>query len=148
MPSFDSGKPIYDGSFRMKLGTQSSADNCQILYSDDMTKRSLIGKHNYANFSNLVGTTQYANGDWTLSIENTSGVNIGHLYDWEIQFGYSDTIGAQIGDKAAGIDTGLKIVSSFKNANWKTGIWTNGIFEEGIFESGIWYNGVFNANWG
>ncbi len=148
LPSFDSGKPIYDGSFRMKLGTQSSADNCQILYSDDMTKRSLIGKHNYANFSNLVGTTQYANGDWTLSIENTSGVNIGHLYDWEIQFGYSDAIGAQIGDKAPGIDTGLKIVSSFKNANWKTGIWTNGIFEEGVFESGIWYNGVFNANWG
>jgi photosystem II stability/assembly factor-like uncharacterized protein len=122
--------------------------NCDLLESTDMSKRSLISKNNFADFSNLVGTTQYANGDWTLAIENTSGVNKGMLYDWEIQFGYSDVIGAQLYNKVPAIDTGLKIVSNFQNANWKTGIWTNGIFDEGVFESGIWYNGVFNGSWG
>jgi subtilisin-like proprotein convertase family protein len=121
---------------------------CDQLVSEDLNVRSLISKNIYADFTNLVGTTQYANGDWTLSIENTSGVNIGHLQNWEIQFGYSDVLGAQLYDKTPAIDTGLKIVSSFKNANWKTGIWTNGIFDEGIFETGIWYNGVFNGTWG
>ena len=121
LPVLDSGRPTYGGTFKMNLGTLSSS------------------------LSDLTGN---ANGSWTLSIENTSGVNIGHLYEWEIQFGYSDTIGAQLSDKAPAIDTGLKIVSNFQYANWKTGIWTNGIFEDGVFESGIWYNGIFNANWG
>lgn len=121
LPALDSGRPTYVGTFKMNLGTQSGS------------------------LSDLTGN---ANGNWTLSIENTSGVNIGHLYEWEIQFGYSDTIGAQLSDKAPAIDTGLKIVSNFQYANWKTGIWTNGIFEDGVFESGIWYNGIFNANWG
>ena len=121
---------------------------CDKLISEDLNVRSLISKNNYADFTNLVGTTQYANGDWTLSIENTSGVNIGRLQNWEIQFGYSDVLGAQLYDETAAIDSGLRIVSRFNNANWKTGIWTNGIFNEGIFETGIWYNGVFNGTWG
>ena len=125
---------------------------CNLLTSDDLYVASLISKNNIMpslyNFANLVGTTQYANGDWTLSIENTSGVNIGHLQNWEIQFGYSDVLGAQLYDETAAIDSGLRIVSRFNNANWKTGIWTNGIFNEGIFETGIWYNGVFNGTWG
>ena len=124
---------------------------CEELTSNSLFVASLISKNNLiytTNFANLVGTTQYANGDWTLSIENTSGVNTGILRNWEIQFGYSDVIGAQLYDKTPAIDTGLRLVSNFKNANWKTGIWTNGIFDEGIFETGIWYNGVFNGTWG
>ena len=125
---------------------------CDQLTSEDLYVASLISKNNimpsYTNFANLVGTTQYANGDWTLSIENTSGVNIGRLHNWEIQFGYSDVLGAQLYDKTAAIDSGLRIVSRFNNANWKTGIWTNGVFNEGVFETGIWYNGVFNGTWG
>lgn len=119
-----------------------------ILESTDLSTASLLSKNYYADFSNLVGNTQYANGDWTLSIENTSGVNTGHLQNWEIQFGYSDVLGAQIDDSTPAIDTGLRVVSNFENSNWKTGIWTNGIFREGIFETGIWYNGVFNGTWG
>jgi hypothetical protein len=122
--------------------------NCDLLVSNDLNVKSLISKNGLDDFSNLVGTTQYANGNWTLAIENTSGINVGRLYDWEIQFGYSDVIGAQLYNRAPAIDTKLKIVSNFQNANWKTGIWTNGIFDEGIFESGIWYNGVFNGSWG
>lgn len=46
-------------------------------------------------------------------------------------------------------ETGLRIVSRFRSANWKSGIWTNGIYESGLWEGGIWYNGIFKdgANW-
>jgi hypothetical protein len=47
------------------------------------------------------------------------------------------------------VETGLKVVSIFKDVTWNTGIWTNGIFDGGTFESGIWYNGVFlRGTWG
>jgi hypothetical protein len=45
------------------------------------------------------------------------------------------------------INTGLRVVSKFKNLNWKSGIWTNGIYETGLWEGGIWYNGVFSGTW-
>ena len=44
-------------------------------------------------------------------------------------------------------ETNLRVVSKFKNLNWKSGIWTNGLFETGLWEGGIWYNGVFDATW-
>jgi hypothetical protein len=44
-------------------------------------------------------------------------------------------------------DTKLRVVSRFRNCNWKSGIWTNGIYEKGTWEGGIWYNGVFEATW-
>lgn len=44
-------------------------------------------------------------------------------------------------------DTGLKIVSTFRNCNWKSGVWNNGIYEAGLWEGGIWYDGIFNATW-
>ena len=45
------------------------------------------------------------------------------------------------------IDTGLRMVSYFKNSNWNKGVWYNGIFENGSFNGGMWYNGVFNGIW-
>jgi hypothetical protein len=44
------------------------------------------------------------------------------------------------------VETGLKVVSLFRNCNWKSGIWTNGIYESGNWEGGIWYNGIFESN--
>lgn len=44
-------------------------------------------------------------------------------------------------------DTGLKVVSQFRNCNWKSGIWNNGIYEAGLWEGGIWYDGIFTATW-
>jgi hypothetical protein len=44
------------------------------------------------------------------------------------------------------INTGLRVVSLFRNCNWKSGIWTNGIYESGNWEGGIWYNGIFENN--
>jgi hypothetical protein len=46
-------------------------------------------------------------------------------------------------------ETGFRVVSRFRSANWKSGIWTNGIYETGLWEGGIWYNGIFKdgANW-
>jgi subtilisin-like proprotein convertase family protein len=71
------------------------------------------------------------------------------LIDWEIQFVNDSDVGAQIGyTRSNGFDTGLRVVSRFRNANWKTGIWTNGLFDSGLFEGGIWYNGVFKGTWG
>jgi hypothetical protein len=46
------------------------------------------------------------------------------------------------------VDLGIRVVSYFKDINWKTGLWTNGIFDGGKFNSGIWYNGIFEGNWG
>ena len=45
-------------------------------------------------------------------------------------------------------ETGLRVVSHFRDSNWQSGIWTNGIFDGGQFDSGIWYNGIFNGSWG
>lgn len=42
----------------------------------------------------------------------------------------------------------LKLVSKFRNCNWKSGIWTNGIYENGIFEGGVWLDGIFLSDWG
>ena len=71
------------------------------------------------------------------------------LVDWEIQFVNDYEVGAQINyKKEDGFDTGLRVVSKFKNANWKSGIWTNGIYDNGVFEGGVWYNGIFNGTWG
>ena len=71
------------------------------------------------------------------------------LLDWELEFVNNHEVGAQIGYKIEdGFDMGLRVVSKFKNVNWKSGIWTNGIYDNGIFEGGIWYNGIFNGDWG
>jgi hypothetical protein len=44
------------------------------------------------------------------------------------------------------INTRLRLVSRFRQCNWKSGIWTNGIYENGLWEGGIWYNGIFDSN--
>lgn len=46
------------------------------------------------------------------------------------------------------LDLGVRVVSYFKDVQWKSGLWTNGIFDGNKFDSGIWYNGVFEGNWG
>lgn len=46
-------------------------------------------------------------------------------------------------------ETGIRIISRFRNVLWESGIWTNGIFETGLWKGGIWYNGIFGekAKW-
>lgn len=48
-----------------------------------------------------------------------------------------------------GVETKMRIVSRFRNADWRSGIWTNGIFETGYWQGGIWYDGTFGekAKW-
>lgn len=144
-PDIDTGAPIYRGTYKMGLdvggsiapgwtGTSSSI----LVYPVGMTDSNFI--------YHPAGSTA-STGDWTIYVENTSGVNVASLEDWEIQFGYSDHIGADLGNRTPAIDTGLRVVSRFRNANWKSGIWSNGYFEDGIFEAGMWYNGIFNGTW-
>jgi len=135
---FNLGDPIYQGSFTMD---KNISDTTNSLYKGDIIDDSI------SSIINLAGSTM-SNGNWTIYIENVSGYNVGILKDWELQYGYSDTIGAGLYNKTSAIDTGLRVVSNFQSSNWKTGIWTNGIFNNGLFESGIWYNGVFKGNWG
>lgn len=59
--------------------------------------------------------------------------------------GVNSTIATQ---SYSNVETGLRVVSYFKDSYWKSGLWTNGIFDGGQFDSGIWYNGVFDGTWG
>jgi hypothetical protein len=128
-PDIDTGAPTYQGSFRMG---NFIAPSMNTSFSTTSASMSMTA----------------SNGNWTLYVENTSGINTALLKDWEIQFGYADTIGAKLYDRTPAVDTKLRVVSKFRNSIWKTGIWTNGIFEKGLFESGIWYKGVFDGTWG
>jgi hypothetical protein len=48
-----------------------------------------------------------------------------------------------------GVETKMRVISRFRNADWRSGIWTNGIFETGYWQGGIWYDGTFGekAKW-
>lgn len=46
------------------------------------------------------------------------------------------------------MDTGMRLVSKFSNADWHSGVWYNGVYESGNFTGGIWYDGKFNGEWG
>jgi subtilisin-like proprotein convertase family protein len=84
-------------------------------------------------------------GYWEISINCDKIIKISDVY---LEFCYDDGIGAQIGSPIEnGFDTGLRVVSYFKNSRWKSGIWENGIFEDAVWESGIWYDGIFNGEW-
>ena len=84
-------------------------------------------------------------GYWEISINCDKIIKINDVY---LEFCYDDQIGAQIGSPIEnGFDTGLRVVSHFKNTKWKSGIWENGIFDDGLWESGVWYDGIFNGEW-
>jgi hypothetical protein len=84
-------------------------------------------------------------GYWEISINCDKIIKISDVY---LEFCYDDQIGAQIGSPIEnGFDTGLRVVSHFKNTKWKSGIWENGIFDDGLWESGAWYDGIFNGEW-
>jgi len=48
-----------------------------------------------------------------------------------------------------GVETKMRVISRFRNTDWRSGIWTNGIFETGYWQGGIWYDGTFGekAKW-
>ena len=125
------GSPLYSGIYQFSgiVGTGSD-----IYYS------------NTNNVSDLFSTT--TKGYWEIYIKSFNGLDV-KINDLKLEFCYSDQIGAQLNSPITnGFDTGLRVVSDFTNANWKTGIWTNGIFESGLYETGIWYDGIFKGTWG
>jgi len=141
----DEGAPIYKGTYRMGLESSGSVANGWASDGTDFLYH-ISGMTDINDNYYPPGSTA-GNGSWTIYVENTSGVNSATLKDWRLEFGYSDFIGARIGSVNTAIDTGLRAISHFKGANWKSGIWTNGFFEDGIFESGIWYDGIFSGIW-
>jgi len=65
-------------------------------------------------------------------------------FDSDSQFDYDDSQFNNIE-----VETKMRIVSRFRNTDWRSGIWTNGIFETGYWQGGIWYDGTFGekAKW-
>jgi hypothetical protein len=65
-------------------------------------------------------------------------------FDSDSQFDYNDS---QFNNNS--VETKMRIVSRFRNTDWRSGIWTNGIFETGYWQGGIWYDGTFGekAKW-
>jgi len=67
-------------------------------------------------------------------------------FDSDSLYTYDDDV--YIGNRN-GVETKMRIVSRFRNTDWRSGIWTNGIFETGYWQGGIWYDGTFGekAKW-
>lgn len=67
-------------------------------------------------------------------------------FDSDILYDYDDD---DYSNNRGGVETKMRIVSRFRNTDWRSGIWTNGIFESGYWQGGIWYNGTFGekAKW-
>lgn len=123
----------------------------------------------------IVGITDITNGNY-LSIPGNNEFNIGYeisIIDNQMGGSYSELgnndnpgiytvlysiediennltyiyIDKELNFNVSGEETNLRLVSRFRNCNWKSGIWTNGIYQNGLWEGGIWYNGIFEATW-
>jgi hypothetical protein len=130
-----SSNSIYlNGHFRFNIGDEVWIidDNTGGLYSP-------LGSNNNPSkyridkvvLSDMLGTQ---------SIDNTQ---IYLNYNLSNQFGSTGPTQSNLN-----YETGLRVVSHFKDSRWKSGLWTNGIFQGGNFEQGIWYNGIFSGTWG
>lgn len=110
-----------NGSFRFN-------DGDEIYIIDNM-----VG-NTYSVFGSNSSIGKYTILDYTLD-NNTTIINV----DRDLSI-----IGSGV---VSPINTGLRVVSRFKNLNWKSGIWTNGLYDSGLWEGGIWYNGIFSGIW-
>jgi hypothetical protein len=115
------------------------------------------------NYFTLNGIFKFNIGDEVTLIDNESGGTYSSIYGSNSNPGIYTVLDVEedtlnkwtklyvnriiITNAVAPQDTKLRLVSRFRQCNWKTGIWTNGIFEQGLWEGGIWYNGIFEADW-
>ena len=114
---FSLGSPLYNGVFNFAGATGATGFSGYYVTTD--------------NVQDLFTNT--TKGYWEVYIKTVKGLDV-KVNDLKLEFCYSDKIGAQLNYPIKnGFDTGLRVVSNFTNANWKTGIWSNGIFESGLF---------------
>jgi subtilisin-like proprotein convertase family protein len=138
VPNFISTSPGFSPIIGPVAGLQANNMNNQIVSTQ-------FGATTNKVTDLFLNTTK---GYWEIYIKTFDGLDV-KINDLKLEFCYSDKVGAQLNKPIEnGFDTGLRIVSNFTNANWKTGIWTNGIFESGLYETGIWYDGIFKGTWG
>jgi len=96
---------------------------------------------NELNNSNSVYGSNLSPGEYVVLYQKEDSLNKRTIL-------YVDTKLSTLGSSVTpAVDTGLRVVSRFRNLNWKSGIWTNGIYDSGLWEGGIWYNGVFSGTW-
>lgn len=121
-----------NGIFKFNLG-----DEIWIIDDDTNYLFSPIGSNDNPMKYRINGVTEDSLNEQTTIKLN---YNLSSLFssDWGLTSSYSN------------IESGLRVVSYFKDSNWVSGIWTNGIFDGGNFNSGIWYNGILEsgAKWG
>ena len=115
------------------------------------------------NYFTLNGIFKFNIGDEVSLIDNEAGGTYSGIYGsnsnpgiYTVLYTEEDTLNKWtklyvnktiVVNAVPALDTKLRLVSRFRQCNWKTGIWTNGIFEKGLWEGGIWYNGIFEAIW-
>ena len=141
--TFSNGSPMYSNTFKMSLTKEQGGLNGLPINLKSNSNFNDI--KTYIQNNEIIEST---NGIWSLLIEKPSLLTY-KMNKCQLEFTNDNGIGSQIGQNiVSGFETGLRVVSKFNNALWKTGIWSNGIFENGKFETGIWYDGVFNGDWG
>jgi hypothetical protein len=111
---------VVNGIFKFNIG-----DEITIIDNNESTPNSIYGSNDNPLKYRVLYTVEDTVNKWT------------NIY---VDYNITSTVNAPV-------NTGLRVVSRFKNVNWKSGIWTNGIYESGLWQGGIWYNGVFFGDW-
>jgi hypothetical protein len=127
----------------VRIDTTSNSFTLDGLYRFNLNNKFYIMDNlqtsTYSVFGSTTVPVEYRILDTTLDEENkTTEVVVDKLlsdiYGFSLDTGISQT--------------GLKVVSKFKNSTWASGVWTNGYFDNGRFLNGMWYNGYFSGTWG
>lgn len=131
-----------------------------IWYGGILEDIQVIGIDSDDNSITLRGIFKFNTGDQISIIDNRRGGQYTVIGDNDNQGRYTVLYYMEVGedtkvyvdrniniDTPGNLETGLRVVSRFRNCNWKSGVWNNGIYERGLWEGGIWYDGIFNATW-
>lgn len=119
-----------NGVFRFNIG-----DYVNIIGDGTTTEYYNLGNYNTPGRYRVARTYIDLTNNWTILTLDYNFASLSFSAPYNATYSYN-------------VNTGMRVVSRFKDINWKSGIWYNGVFEGGTFESGIWYDGVFMGNWG
>jgi len=137
-----------------KFTTNSTVDiknSTNPVYSDfyKFSNNATVGTNDYVSNTIVINDlfVDLKDDFWEVYIKRYNNTDL-KINSIKLEISKRGEIGAQLYNPITnGFDTGLRVVSEFKNSNWKSGIWSNGIFNGGLYEGGIWYDGIFNGKW-
>ena len=114
------------------------------LYTKEADDTLLLHKKEFLKYTTIIYDSNYTYGYYIVFEKIIDGDSYYFCFN-DSFIGY---LPVQANTGLLPINTGLKVVSKFNNAIWKSGVWYNGISEDGNFNGGLWYNGIFSGNWG